>query len=355
MGILASIVLAFALTEGEIQPWADDHGYRAITFEADRVTLYVHASPKIKQDKLESRYAPRMQKTLDFLEQILPSNDATAIPSSPRPSDARREPRDLRPAEHKRLRGDDSSARRDPETKIVTTSEDPLEIIEIQDLEHARSLREFIAAQHPWFRVGSDADLVGFVISQPRLGAWVREVPGQEEWNADNELVNRLAQTVVHRRLGQLPFWLEQGLAWTVENEVEGSIYCFPFRAEFVYASEHRNWDRRLRAELRKTRDREIDFASLVAWSRGSFDKEASLLAWGVVDHLARRESASLHAIAKELAERHEKQRWQKMPDGSERTDPNYELPLEDQLEVFRKHLGEDFLASLGSELRSKR
>lgn len=356
MSVLASIFLTCALTaagdsEEGISQWASEHGYRAITLESERVTLFVHAHPKIKQSKLESRYVPRIEKTLEALAAVLPPESAPGL----EPSNTPREPRDLRPAEHKRLRGTDSSATRDSETRIAKTSEDPVEIIEIRDLEHARSLREFIASRQPWFRIGNDADLVGFVISRPLLGAWVREVPGQEEWNADNELVNRLAQTVIQRRVGQLPYWFEQGLAWTIENEVEGSIYCFPFRAEFVYASEHRNWDKRLRTALRKAKVDVIDFGSLTAWPRGTFDKDASLLAWGVVDHLAESDPAALAAIASELAARHEEQRWQKMPDGSERTDPHYELPVAEQLEIFRKHLGDDGLPKLTKALRGRR
>ena len=53
-------------------------------------------------------------------------------------------------------------------------------------------------------------------------------------WRADNELANRLTRLLTHRRYGAMPYWLDMGLAWFVEQEVQGDLYSFPGRDDFV-------------------------------------------------------------------------------------------------------------------------
>jgi len=309
MGILATIVFSLFADSG-VESWALERGYRPVVHEHGRVVLFV--PPDTRERDIARKLLPRIEKTLEKVGKYL----------LPPPDDG---------------------------------SETVAEILELRNLEDARSLRRYITERQAWFDARDDSSLVGFVIPRPLLGAWVREVPGQEEWRPANELVNRLTQLVVLRRVGQLPFWIEQGLAWTVEQEVEGSIYCFPYRAEFVWASEHDRWDRRVRSLMAERRMKVVDLGTLASWPRATFDAESALLAWGVVHRIAREHPAQFPSILRELADLHEKQRWKKNPDGSEVTDPTYELPLEDQTRVLEKHLGEDFLEEISAALRGRR
>ena len=57
---------------------------------------------------------------------------------------------------------------------------------------------------------------------------------GMEEWSPDHEIVNRVAQLLFLRRFSQQSFWLQQGIAWCAEWGYDSSLYCFPYRHEFI-------------------------------------------------------------------------------------------------------------------------
>jgi hypothetical protein len=232
---------------------------------------------------------------------------------------------------------------------------EPVHVIQLRDLEDADSLRRSIAERHPWFDASRGSELVGFVIEEPFLGVWVEKVPGQEEWNPDNELVNRLAQVLVLRRVGRLPHWLEMGIAWNVEMNVRGNVYCFPYRAEFVWASEHTGWHSRVRKWLSKQRTKEIDFGVLAGWPRATFDADAALLAWDTVRYLIEKHGQAVPALLRTMGELHEKKRWHERPDGSAYTIVGFELSPEDQLSVIRAAAGETFLSDLTSWIRKRK
>ncbi len=294
--------------EAGILSWADSKGYEAYHHEPGNVFLFLAPS----SEKSLGRKKALIEKTLAAAEPILPGVST--------------------------------------ETEV-----EPVYVFEVRDLEEGADLRGYLASRHAYFDARPDQELVGFVCGQPFLGAWAARVPGQEEWNPHNELVNRLTQLLVLRRFGTLPFWLEMGLAWNVEADVLGNVYCFPWRAGFVSASEHTGWHREVKKLISKRKMRELDLGLLAAWPRNTYDADLSRLAWDVVRYLSVEHEESLPGLLRAIAELHEANRWIQNDDGSETTDPTYELPAETQLASIAAVAGESFAADIIRWLRKQK
>jgi hypothetical protein len=127
----------------------------------------------------------------------------------------------------------------------------------------------------------------GLTLEDPLVGAFVENAAGQEEWNGDHEVLNRVVQLLTLRRFGQQPNWLVQGLAWEAEMAFDGSVYCFPYRDGFVYATEHTSWPSDLRRAFKDRAARPLTIDELASWPRGTWDPEAAPVAWGFVHVLA--------------------------------------------------------------------
>jgi hypothetical protein len=176
-----------------------------------------------------------------------------------------------------------------------------------------------------------------------------------EEWNPDNELVNRLAQLLLLRRFGQQPNWLLYGWAWTAEITLLDSVYCFPYRDEFVWATEHTAWPGMLRELFKRRASKPVRPEEFAGWPRGTYRDTEAKISWGVVDYLVRNRSADLPAMLEALrAYRDEHDReivdgltWQRRR--------NYVIPLEEQERMMDEHLGEDIWRDMTRWFRKDR
>ncbi len=181
----------------------------------------------------------------------------------------------------------------------------------------------------------------GFVLGEPLAGAYLERPDGVEEWDPDHELVNRLARLCLLRRFGEAPNWFVQGYAWHMEFALQGSVYCFPWRDEFVGVGEHTGWDVNLKNWYGRTRLEVVDFAS---WPRGVYRDHEAQTSWGVVEYLLARERDKAPSLLEALRlYRDEHGRIQEGP-GNWRRDLDYEIPHEEQKKLLVEHLGPDFL-----------
>jgi hypothetical protein len=188
----------------------------------------------------------------------------------------------------------------------------------------------------------SAAEQVGFSLERPLCAAWLESADGQQEWNPEHELSNRTTQLLVLRRFGQLPFWLLQGLAWHVEWELHGEIYCYPYRAEFVWATEHGAWPSVLKQEFDDRKDRPFQIAEVADWRRGVFVNESAAKAFGVVRFLAQHRAPVLPGFLEDLRLHRDREGRQDHGDGSWSRIPGYEVPAADQQRLLEERAGAD-------------
>ena len=180
----------------------------------------------------------------------------------------------------------------------------------------------------------------GFALEEPLAGAVVLGLPANKEWNADNELVHRAAELVFHRRFGRQPYWIVQGFAWHVEQELCRGIYCFPYREGFVWATEHSGW----RARFAKLwRDKPAPaLADLATLRRGQFEPNAALCAWAALAYLSERHGVALASTLHELHDLWDRNSRRDLGGGAWERVPTYEVPLAEQQRLLESRLAPD-------------
>jgi hypothetical protein len=223
----------------------------------------------------------------------------------------------------------------------------------VRDQRDFEALLAQLARRHGYLAdwVGEVRAQQGFVLAQPLAGAYLELPEGVEEWNPENELVNRLARLCLLRRFGELPNWFVQGYAWHVELAQQGAIYCFPWRDEFVGVGEHTGWGAAL---ARTYRERALAPGDFLGWRRGAYRDHEARTSWGVLEFLLAREKAQLPALLDDM--RVFRDQHGRVPDGPNawRKERDYEIPPEDQERMLRRHLGPECLVRASAFFREE-
>jgi len=225
----------------------------------------------------------------------------------------------------------------------------------LRDEAEYRWMLERLGEQHEYLRpwIARAGEYTGFVLEQPLAGAFVMSAQGQEEWDARNELVNRVVQLLLLRRFGQEPHWLVQGTAWHVERELLGAIYCFPYRDEFVFAVEHTSWSNDLKRTFLERADAPVDLRELTDWRRGTYRGPAARLAWGLVSWCAQRRARHLPEFLEALRRFRDADNRQAKEDGTWTRDTEYVVPAEAQERILREILGATALEEAAAWFRA--
>ncbi|NOT31418.1 MAG: hypothetical protein HOP15_13305, partial [Planctomycetes bacterium] len=201
-------------------------------------------------------------------------------------------------------------------------------------------LRERFPFLEVWTREAKA--LAGFAIGDPLTAAYLENPRGVEEWNADNELVSRVARLCLLRRFGALPNWLVQGYAWHMEFALMGAVYVFPWRDEFVWATEHSGWGKIVEERYAKTSLKPADF---MGWRRGKYLEPEAKASWAACEYLLAKESGQLPLLLDRLRVFREEHGRIKDDPKSWRRDLDYEIPVADQHALFSELLGDGYLA----------
>jgi hypothetical protein len=196
----------------------------------------------------------------------------------------------------------------------------------------------------PAFHSGEAA--TGALLSAPR------DVEIGTVWRAHNEVVNRLARLLLHRRFGELPYWLEMGLAWHVEQSVMGDIYSFPGRNEFIAVGEHDGWKNDLKREFRKRRKQPLELDEVAGWTSRRWDGRAAAIAWGFAKFLAHQPPQTASAILEDLRLDVKEHGVEVHPDSSWQVVVGYHTPVARQHEILARHLGDDYLERVSEFFR---
>jgi hypothetical protein len=213
----------------------------------------------------------------------------------------------------------------------------------LRDQDDFESLLGNLAERFPFLEVWAHEAKaqMGFVLGDPLCGAYLEQPEGVEEWDPDNELVNRSARLSLLRRFGDLPNWFVQGYAWHMELALRGSIYCFPWRDEFVGVGEHNGWDKVVQDRYQSAQLKPGDF---MGWRRGKYLDPEAKASWATCEYLLAKEPAKLPGLLDQLRVfREEHGRIQDDP-SSWRRDTNYEIPTIDQHKLFTQVLTEGYL-----------
>jgi hypothetical protein len=194
----------------------------------------------------------------------------------------------------------------------------------------------------------------GCVLAEPLLAAWFEGAPDLEEFSIEAEIVNRVMQVMLLRRFGPQPYWLTAGLCWHFEEELRGSIYCFPYRAEFVSVNDHTGWDTALVNAFRDREELPLRMEELCTLRRGTFDMLHAQFAFGAARHLVKYESAKLPALLHALRRARDEHGRVEQDDGTWTISGEYELTPELQRQVFETHLDSGVWARFTESFRRK-
>ena len=218
----------------------------------------------------------------------------------------------------------------------------------VRDEAEYGELVDTLAERHPYLEEWA-ADSIGnpgFVLGYPLTAAYVLQAAGQEEFDAKNELVNRAARLLLLRRFGELPNWVVHGWAWHVEIALRNSVYVFPYRDEFVFVTEHTDWDKDLRNRFR-TREKPLEVDEFAGWRRGSYSDSHARVAWGVIEFLARHEPSALPLFLEQLRLTRDRESRIDQGNGKWIRDRDYEVPPATQRKLLTDLIGADVLERL--------
>ena len=348
----ASMSFAARSAVEAVAPWAADHEYRLDLEDSGRVLLVT------RQEASTERALGLVERTIAWFDEQIPAPSSSsvrtyrrveapttgaAVDSGAVPED----PDDDAPWKVAGFGANQGRSRSVPETQTRWGADDVVPDTQtaiffvVRDERDYKKLLAFVAKLQPYLKSWTRAarKQQGFALQAPLAGAYIELAEGQEEWNADNELVNRLTQLLSLRRFGPLPNWLQQGIAWNAEVALLGAIYCFPFREEFVWATEHTGWDRAVEVLVSRREDA-VEPKEFLGWKRGRYDDEAAKLSWAGVRLLLEKPAGELSAIARTLAEFRDHDNRIHETETSWKRDPAYVLPVEDQRAILESYLG---------------
>ena len=222
-----------------------------------------------------------------------------------------------------------------------TNQENPIVLFRLQDQEDYWSLLAFLAENHEYLSewVEQAGSYTGFVLRQPQCAAWIERGLKLDEWRPENELVNRLTNCLTYVRFGTQPHWLEQGVAWNVELEVQGSIYSFPHRSGFVAIEEHKGWEQNLKSFWGRRKDAQLELEDLTEWNRPEYDALSAGMAWGLVSFLNEHQPAALSSVLRDMGGFHASQGVRRYADGTWELIPDYKIPHTVQSRILDRHL----------------
>jgi hypothetical protein len=284
----------------EWKGWCAERGYRFDLDEAARVLFVSRKDNSRRETQLElvQACAARFDRELPVPKRLpdpRPKPEAPPAPkpkTGPLPEDPEEEgahPWKLAPPSPERTTRTPTTFSWGAKTGAPSDTETVVLVLVRHQKDFERLLAE-IGKLNPlladWAK--SARALQGVVLGDPLVAAYLELPDGVEEWDPDHELINRLARLLLLRRFAELPNWFVQGYAWHMEFALRNAVYCFPWRDEFVWATEHTGWDKIL-AEWFEKDELNTDF---LGWKRGAHKAQEAKTSWGVVEFMLEYEGA---------------------------------------------------------------
>jgi hypothetical protein len=338
-------------------PWAAEVEFRIEVGPDGETLLLVHearASTKREWEELAELNGWFDHRLPCFEAPTTPAPANAGIPGAPE------EEEDLEPWDDAPTGGPSSKSKAAPVVGMPRLPHRAAVFIELRDERDMARLAPYLGSTSAYLREWSEKELsamTGFALQEPLVAAWMVSGSGLEEYNPLNEFVHRAAELRLLDKFGQVPYWLHSGIAWAAELAVCGSVYCFPYRDEFIGVGEHGGWKPQL-ASLFKPKDSAPSWKSVAALQRGGYRDTAAAMAWGMAEFLLAQSGVGPSQVLLELdcIWRQEGITVERRADGghSWRTIKGYEVPLERQRAVFEQHLGGDLLQRFAAHWREK-
>jgi hypothetical protein len=114
-------------------------------------------------------------------------------------------------------------------------------------------------------------------------------------------MVHRLAATLCQSRFGSVPHWLERGVAWDVEFEVQHSVHCFPNRSGDFNNQQHKQWEQDLKNLWSNRENSSLALEDMALWELGTYNETYASTSWALVRFLQEYREGSLSPILHDL------------------------------------------------------
>ena len=148
-----------------------------------------------------------------------------------------------------------------------------------------------------------------FLLREPACAAWIEQGRNSVE-SASAECVNRLSHLLLQQRFGILPSWLEEGLGWTIEEEVNGRLASTPSIGDLPRDFPNHGFERELETHFGRGQQSPIAGADLLSWERGSWDERNAAMAWGACEHMRAMNPRAISGLCADLALARETLDW---------------------------------------------
>ncbi len=240
-----------------------------------------------------------------------------------------------------------------PADSIIDYSQGTITIFEVADRLQMKEVLTRLASDHEYIRswLAVADSHTGFTFEVPLVGLWL-ETPEQEEWDPNAELINRAAQLLVTREYGPMPYWLRMGIAWNVEFEMLDGLWCFPYRSEFVFTTEHTAWPSELKDRYADRDEFELQPDEFMDWQERSYNGDKGRVAFGVVHFLAEHQDKELPNLLAALRDSYAVGSVEVAQDGSWKRKGDYKIPLEEQQKLMIAGTRADLMPEVTTYLR---
>lgn len=242
-----------------------------------------------------------------------------------------------------------------PPESIIDHRSETIVIFEFKSVGQTKTVLARLASEHEYLRswIAAANERTGYTFEEPLLGGWVG-TSEQEEWDPNAELVNRVAQLLLLREYGTMPYWLRMGVAWNIEHQILGGLWCFPYRAEFVFTYEHTSWPNEIQNMFEDRDDIPLEPGEFIDWPLQTYDGNKGRIAFGLVHFLSQHHPDELPDLFEAFRARFAEGQTQVEGNGAWRRIPNYQIPDEDQLKLLEATTREDLLDQATTYFRKK-
>ena len=341
-------------------PWAAQNGYR---FDLDGQARIVLVTPAEKSRATEQ--LALVAKTETWFDKLLPpgarasattgaSEPAAAPRGEPKAEEIPEDPEAPPPSAPKAGAGGGKPATTWGSGGAFVPDSKTGVFFVVDDEDDLGKLLDAVGAKHPelgaWVKEARSNP--GFVVESPLIAAYVENASGQEEWSPDHELVWRVARLLLYRRFGQQPLWFQYGLAWEAEMNLDGQVFVFPYRDEFVYTAEHGAWPLEVRNQFKDRADKPLAVEEFARMPRGSYDGQAARLSWAFARFLIEKHAAVLPTVLEDLRQFSDKNNRKATGGGKWVRDVDWDIPLDVQVRALTTHCGPDVFAKASDAFR---
>ena len=221
---------------------------------------------------------------------------------------------------------------------------EPYVVIVLDQQDQLGAVVDFLLPKYPYLEPwGKSARaLGGFNLYTPPLYVVVNDTRPKTEFRLPNQVVHQQTLLILWREFRSQPFWLHEGLAWVAEEQLTSAIHAFNHRVGFVAVTEHSGW----RAKLRALAKDDPDWLRVLTTVPTAYDQQLSLYAYGFAHFLLQQDDkgkALLTALGAAW--------WKKSAEGKQ---PQVELAVDEQKQVFAGTLGEGYEARVLASLRGE-